>query len=171
MSAAKLKPATLAKLAALLASPAVRSDVYRTVRRAFKGVRALCAATASEYLIRAGVLSGYHPWTSGLEVALKVTGWKTVGGTGVTARDNASTGETPVPPLKPYDVCYTTDANANGAPDHVFIFLRWLDQSRLVAEVVDNYGAHPHPRNLGAPVWYGGQLLARTPFSQAQRLG
>ena len=145
----------LNKLASLLASPAVRLDVYRKVRQSFKGVKALCAATASEYLIRAGVLSGYRAWTSQLEAALLKKGW-----VAVSAIAN----------LQPYDFCYTVDSNHNGAPDHVFFFVRWLDRTKLVAEVVDNYNPHPHPRNLGASCWYGGKRLAYGKFSHAQRL-
>jgi hypothetical protein len=162
------------------------------VRRAFTGVHALCAATASEYLIRAGVLGGYRPWTSQLESALKERGWMTVG-TGVslsavgtrvsasahhryieTVADSLTAVPTPdaltgVPTLRTFDLCYSIDANGNGAPDHVFFFISWFDRARLVAEVVDNYAPHPHPRNLGAPCWYGGRRLAYGKFDHAQR--
>ncbi|MDQ3022957.1 MAG: hypothetical protein M3R04_01035 [bacterium] len=169
---------TRMRLAVLLSDPSARLDVYRTVRRAFKGVKALCAATVSEYLIRAGVLHGYRPWTAQLENALREKGWITViySETEVPSPAQASLARQRARPsvaqrssAKPLDLCYSIDANRNSAPDHVFIFIRWLDRERLVAEVVDNYSAHPHPRNLGAPCWHGGRRLAYGCFSHAQR--
>jgi hypothetical protein len=161
---------TLKKLAILLNSPTTRLDVHRQVRQTFKGVKALCAATASEYLIRAGVLHGYRPWTSQLESSLKQKGWGSV----PTPNLSPGRGLGPAlsdsfPVLRLGDLCYSVYANRNGAPDHVFFFIRWLDRARLVAEVVDNYAPHPHPRNLGAPCWYAGRRLAYGRFSHAQR--
>ena len=185
---------TQRRLATLLSSLTTRLDIYRKVRQAFRGVHALCAATASEYLIRAGVLGGYRPWTSQLESDLSRKGWKTVAAgvspvdlqategsqsgerprttlhVGSNAQSSKLTGGVPAPPLRFGDLCYTIDSNRNGAPDHVFFFIRWLDRARLIAEVVDNYAPHPHPRNLGAPQWYGGKRLAYGKFHHAQRL-
>ena len=132
------------KLTGDLDSPAIRLDVFRKVRQAFKGVKALCAATASEYLIRAGYLNGYRPWTADLS--------KTLTAKGARRFDT-------VTDCEPYSLCYSVDGNRNGAPDHVYIFLCWIDPKRQIAEVVDNYSPHPHPRNLGGACWYKGKHL------------
>jgi hypothetical protein len=85
-------------------------------------------------------------------------------------KNGSLTGGAPALPLRFGDLCYTVDSNHNGAPDHVFFFIRWLDRARLVAEVVDNYAPHPHPRNLGSPCWYQGKRLAYGRFDHAQRM-
>lgn len=143
------------KLSTLLNNPATRLDAYRKVRQVFKGVKALCAATVSEYLIRAGVLGGYRAWTADLQAVLAKKGAVSIAGMGN---------------LKPLDICYSVDGNRNGAPDHVYFFLHWIDQSKGIASVLDNYSPHPHPRNLGASCWYQGKRLAYGRFSHAQRL-
>lgn len=142
-------------LACIVADPLQRADIYKTVRTRFKGVKALCAATQSAYLIRAGIISGWYAWTADLKRALTLKGAKVIH----FPKD-----------LQPYDLVFTVDANHNNAPDHVYLFLGWLDEAKLVAEIIDNYNAHPAPRNVGASVTYKRRRLARGKMAFAMRL-
>lgn len=126
-------------------------EVYKDVRLAFKGVKALCAATQSRVLQLAGVISGYYPWCADLSAKLKGKGWRRGG----------------MVDLLPGCLFFTKDYNNNGSPDHVVTFLGWLDEPKLIALVYDNYSAKPHARNLGGPVWYRGKRLAYGRFAYA----
>jgi hypothetical protein len=143
------------KLTFIVMEPGVRLEVYKRVRTVFKGVKALCAATMSEYLIRAGYLSGHRPWTATLSRDLEKKG--------AVRFDSLARCE-------PYTLCYSVDSNGNGAPDHVYLFMRWLDKERAIAEVIDNYSVHPHPRNLKGPCWYKGRHLSNGRFWYGQIL-
>ena len=70
--------------------------------------------------------------------------------------------------LKPGYVLFSQDkAGRKGAPDHVYLFMGWLDQPRGVALIYDNNGAALRPRNLGKACWYKCRWLSATPFDYA----
>ena len=141
----------------LVNSPEIRLSIYKYIRslKVYRGVTALCAATQSEYLKRAGYIRVHYAWTADLASILLSIGWRKI----ALATD-----------LRPMDMCYSQDRKPkNGSPDHVYLFLCWLDKAKRVALILDNYSPHPHPRNLGKSVWYKGKLYGKTPFDYALR--
>jgi hypothetical protein len=67
--------------------------------------------------------------------------------------------------LQPGDVCFTTDAPSYpGYPAHTYMFHSWNDQSRGLANVVDNQ-AFTHIRNI----FVGGGGFNFSPFAYALR--
>lgn len=138
--------ANILNLKRLVYNPTARKAIYRAVRKAHPGVKALCAATASEYLARAGVLTDRYTWTADLSDALESKGWP-------RTQDVAK--------LHELSAVFTVDANNNDAPDHVYLFLTWLDRAKWVALILDNYQADPHARNVLTACWYKARRLAR----------
>lgn len=127
-------------------------SIHAEVRKVFKGVRALCAATQSAVLIHAGIINGWHPWCADLANVLRKLGWQKAAALSALVKGA---------------LCFTVDANHNGSPDHVYTFLGWLDEPSGVALVYDNYSPVPHPRNVGKAVWYKGKRLAYGRFDFA----
>jgi len=154
------KPKTISandRLRALVDSSRDRLAIYVYIRslKVYHGVSALCAATQSEYLRRAGWIAHHFAWTANLSAVLLTLGW-----TKVYAPDA----------LLPLDECFSADVKPkNGSPDHVYLFLYWVDRADMIAMVLDNYSPNPHLRNIGVAVWYKGKRYAKTPFAYALR--
>lgn len=118
--------------------------IYDEVRHAFPGVGPLCAATQSKLLQRVDAFAGgeWYPWCLDLYRELRKKGW--LHGHNVKAAAGG-------------DLIFTVDGNHNGSPDHVYTFIRWEDEKKLLALVYDNYQPQPHLRNVGAPCTYKGK--------------
>ena len=110
--------------------------------------RNLCAATASQHFMAAGMLSEVHYWTAYLISELE---------------KQAHTLITNPADLLPGDFVASLDVNENGAPDHVYFIYGnpYQRNNKWYASVVDNYNAKPHVRNLG--------VGKRTPMDYAMR--
>lgn len=103
-----------------------------------------CAATASAYLIAAGLLTKHFAATADLARHLLKLGWKPV----LFITD-----------LKPADVIFTADlTDRRGYPDHVCI-CHSINGAEV--KVLDNYSPSPKIRNM--------QSGPRTPFGWALR--
>jgi hypothetical protein len=137
----------------LVKSADVRADIYRQARVVLPTCGARCATTQSLLLIKAGVLNGVRIGTSPLLETLKDRGWAP---------------KWDVSMLQPGDMCFSRDLTGKkGWPDHVYLFLRWLNKPNLVAEIFDNNSKALIPRNIGKAVWYKGRRLSTTPFGFA----
>lgn len=137
-------PEPAAEFRRLLSDPATQREIRAFTRKVLKLRSNQCAATASEYLRRAGYITHVRTWTADLAAALDAAGWIRKTGT-----------------PEPYSVVFTKDDNGNGAPDHVYTLLEMIDPALGVAEVIDNYEPGPHLRNVHGAVTYNGQRLAR----------
>jgi hypothetical protein len=146
---------TKAKISALVNNAAERLAIYKRARVVLPHNGARCACTQSLLLIRAGVLNGVRLGTDDLDAALTARGWKRF--------------ESKVS-LEPYDLLFSQDlAGRHPAPDHVYLFVQWLDQPARVALIWDNNAVGFTARNLGGACWYKGKRLNRTPFGYALR--
>jgi hypothetical protein len=126
------------RLMARYATSAGYQAVERAVRRFYPPFRRNgCVAFMSEALRQAGVKVPHGPaslvtrdFSRHLQGVLR---WTRV----------TSLGE-----LRPGDVCFTQDDPSwPGFPAHTFMFVKWKDRARNLADVVDNQG-FTHTRNL-----------------------
>lgn len=148
------------KLLAVAQTPELRKAIYNRAKALLPFTGSRCATVQSlTYWAAKGVaprqlsLPDLWPGTDGLDAYLRKNGWHEV-------RDMHA--------LAPGMVCFTVDkAGRHPAPDHVYLFVRWLDQAQGIAEIFDNYSAALTIRNLLPVGTYKGKRYARTPWQYA----
>jgi hypothetical protein len=136
----------------ILVDQEVRQDVYSKLRRIYRRGTPLCAATCSEFLTRAGILAYRRDNTKQVNDALVARGWRRKG---------------ELRWLEAGAVCFSKDLTGKRMPDHVYVFLGWLDRAKSLALIQDNFSPDPHLRNMGKGVWYRGRRYSATPFDYA----
>lgn len=137
----------LSKIRDVCLQPSLRREFHDYTRKVLKLDANQCAATASLVLIEVAALDRVRTWTADLVAALSAKGW-------TRHADNS-------PPIGA--VCFSEDLNANSAPDHVYVFLGWEDQSKRLAVIYDNYSAALGFRNYGKAVTHKMKIYAKTP--------
>ena len=143
-----MKP-TLIRILDRVNSTAYRDEAYVDIRKRWRGVKALCAATQSWLLFSIGAIRILEVNCGALTKRLLANGWRK----GYSWAD-----------IKPGCLCFSIDANKNKVSDHVYTFIKWLDFDKKMALIYDNHDVDPAPRNLGNRVIWNGRWFSRLRF-------
>lgn len=146
-----MKP-TLTRILDRVNDPAYRAKAYKDVRKRWRGVTALCAATQSWLLFSIGAIRVHEDNCGELTKRLKANGWQKC----YSWSD-----------IVPGCLCFAIDWNdgkPNGVSDHVYTFIKWLDFDKRMALIYDNHSKDPAPRNLGNRVIWNGRWFSRLRF-------
>ena len=143
-----MKP-TLTRILERVNDPKYRQRAYKDVRKRWRGVTALCAATQSWLLFSIGAIRVMEVNCGDLTKRLKENGWtKGYGWSDIV----------------PGCLCFAIDGNKNKVSDHVYTFIKWLDFDKKIALIYDNQSVDPKPRNLGNRVIWNGVWFSRLKF-------
>jgi hypothetical protein len=139
-------------LLAAVENPGTRYLVWHKAREILPKNPARCATTLALFAINARIMQRWRgEWkaTGKILAAFKKKGWK-------VCRDLSK--------LQPGYPCASENHNTNPDPDHVYIFVGWLDYAKGIAEIMDNQKRDPHARNIKRGVKYLGIWYSKTPI-------